>query len=131
MIFEPPILKAVPDFGTPAATRWAIQNLVNSKVWTGDCFSHDWSQARLYAAPNDACMDMRLIMLEVYDHQSLTLYEAPTRIEVFGEVEMKQLQHWLSRAAVLRIRNSEFGNGPAGSLAMPAIHSAEMERASQ
>lgn len=131
MIFEPPILKAIPAFGTEDAVRYAIQNLVNSEVWTGDCFSHDWGRARLYAAPNDACMDMRLIMLKVYDHQLLTLYEAPTRIEVFGEASLKELQHWLSRAAVLRIRNSEYGNGPGGSLAMPSIHWAEMKRVSK
>ena len=131
MIFEPPILKAVPDFGTPAATRWAIQNLVNDQVWTGDYFSHDWSQAMLYAHPNDACMDMRLIMMKVYEHEKLTMYHAPTRIEVYGEHEMKQLQHWLSRAALMRIRNTEFGNGPGNSLAMPAIHWAEMERKDQ
>ena len=131
MIFEPPILKAIPAFGTENAVRYAIQNLVDDQVWTGDCFSHDWNRARLYAQPNHACMDMRLIMLKVYDHQPLTLYEAPTRIEVFGDVEMKQLQHWLSRAAVLRIRNSEYGNGPGNSLAMPSIHWAEMERTDQ
>jgi hypothetical protein len=130
MIFEPPILKAIPDFGTPVATRWAIQNLVDDQVWTGNCFSPDWNRARLYAEPNDACLDMRKIMIRAYDHQPLTVYEAPTRIEVFGDVEMRQLQHWLSRAAVLRIRNSEYGNGPKDTLAMPAIHWAEMKRVS-
>ena len=128
MVFEPPILKAIPDFGTPAATRWAIQNLVNDQLWTDDCFSHDWNRARLYAEPNHACMDMTLQMISAYEHEPLTVYEAPTRIEVFGEVELRRLQHWLSRSAVLRIRNSEYGNGPNGSLAMPAIHWAEMER---
>ena len=131
MIFEPPILKAIPAFGTDDAVRYAIQNLVNEQIWTGDCFTPDWSQARLYAAPNDACMDMRKIMIRAYDHQPLTVYEAPTRIEVYGEASLKELQHWLSRAAVLRIRNSEYGNGPGNSLAMPSIHWAEMERASQ
>ena len=131
MIFNPPILKAVPEFGTENAVRYAIQNLVDDQVWTGNCFSHDWSQARLYAQPNDACIDMRNIMISAYEHQPLTIYEAPTRIEVFGEVELRQLQHWLSRAAVLRIRNLEYGNGPGNSLAMPAIHWAEMERTDQ
>ena len=131
MIFEPPILKAIPAFGTENAVRYAIQNLVNSEVWAGDCFTPDWNRARLYAQPNHACMDMRKIMIEAYDHQPLTIYEAPTRIEVFGEVELRQLQHWLSRAALLRIRNSDYGNGPAGSLAMPSIHWAEMKRLSK
>lgn len=111
MIIEPPILKAVPAFGTENAVRYAIQNLVNDQVWTGNCFSHDWNRARLYAQPNDACLDMREIMISAYEHQPLTVYEAPTCIEVFGEVEMRHLQHWLSRAAVLRIRNSEYGTG--------------------
>ena len=82
----------------------------------------------LYAQPNHACMDMREIMIRAYDHQPLTIFDVPCRVEVFGDVEMLQLQHWLSRAAVLRIRNAEYGNGPGETLAMPAIHWAEMKR---
>ena len=131
MIYQPPLLKAVPEFGTDDAPRYAIQNLVNEQYWTGEGFSPNAKKAMLYAHPNDACMDMRLIMMKVYDEEKLTLYHAPTRIEVYGEHEMKQLQHWLSRAALMRIRNTEYGNGPNNSLAMPAVHWAEMERIDQ
>ena len=131
MIFNPPILKAIPAFGTDDAPRYAIQNLVDDQIWTGKDFSPDWDRAMLYAAPNDACADMRQIMVRVFDHQPLAIYEAPTRIEVFGDVSMRQVQQFLSRASILRVRNSEYGNGPAGSLAIPSIHWAEMKKAPQ
>lgn len=131
MIFEPPILKAVPAFGAEDAVRYAIQNLVNDQIWTGKEFSPDWSQARLYAAPNDACLDMRKIMIRASDHKPLTVYEAPTRIEVFGDVEMRRVQQFLSRAALLRVRTSECGNGPGSSLVIPSVHWAEMRKKSE
>lgn len=131
MIYQPPLLKAVPEFGTDDAPRYAIQNLVNEQYWTGECFTPDAKKAMLYAHPNDACMDMRLIMLKVYDEEPRRIFVAPTKIEVFGEASMRQIQCWLSRAALMRIRNSEYGNGPNNSLVMPAIHWAEMKRADQ
>ena len=72
-------------------------------------------------------------MMQVYKDEPQRIFVAPTRIEVFGEASMKQIQHWLSRAALMRIRNSEYGNGPNNSLVMPAIHwdrmeSSDMER---
>ena len=126
MIYQPPLLKAVPEFGTDDAPRYAIKDLVNSQYWTGERFTPNGKKAMLYAHPNDACMDMRLIMMKVYEEEELTLYHAPTRIEVYGEHKMEELKHWLSRAALMRIVNSQYGNGPDNSLAMPSIHWAEM-----
>ena len=127
MIYQPPILKAVPEFGTDDAPRYAIQNLVNEQYWTGQGFSPKWEHAALYAQPNHASLDMRQIMMQVYKDEAQRIFVAPTRIEVFGEASIKQIQHWLSRAALMRIRNSEYGNGPGNSLVMPAIHWAQME----
>ena len=58
MVIEPPILRAVPEYGTPAATRWAILNLVNDQIWTGTDFSSDWGRAVRHRATtlNAACV---------------------------------------------------------------------------
>lgn len=134
MIHNPPILQAVPAFGLhdnllgrPAA-RYAIRNLVNDHVWTGNGFSPDWERALLYAHPNEACIDMREILLKVYQNEPLAVFEAPCRVEVFGEATMEQVQRWLSHSAVLKLRTDDYGNGPRNSLVIPSIHWAEMEQ---
>lgn len=127
MIVDPPVLQATPAFGAEGADRFVIQNLKNEHVWTGDGFSPDWKHALLYASANRACGDMRQIMLRVYEGEPLTVFETPCRIEVFGETEMLNVQQWLSRAALLKLRNDDYGNGPGNSLVIPSIHWAEME----
>ena len=128
MIVDPPVLQATPAFGTDGADRFVIQNLKNRHVWTGDDFSPEWKNALLYASVNRACGDMRRIMMRVYEGELLTIYETPCRIEVFGYAPMIHVQKWLSRAALLKLRTDDFGNGPNDSLVIPSIHWSEMEQ---
>jgi hypothetical protein len=128
MIHKPPVLQALPHFGNENATRYVIRNIVNQHVWTGHRFSADWRDALLYAHPNEACIDMQVIMRRVYDGQPVRFYEAPCRVEVFGDVSMLDVQRWLSLSAVLKLRTDDYGNGPRKALVIPSIHWAEMER---
>lgn len=135
-MIEIPVLQATPAFGLhenpmgKAAYRFCIQNLVNEQVWTGFGFTPDWTKALLYASANEACKDMRKIMMSFYDSAPVTVYEAPVRIEVFGEADMLRVAQWLSKASVLKLRTDDYGNGPDGSLVLPVIHWAEMEKVS-
>lgn len=116
------ILQAVPEFGTPEARRYAIRNLGNGDYWTGDDFSPDWTHARLYAKPTDACFDMQELLKLVYEDKPLKRYRVPIEIEVYGDVSMTKVARWLHRATFLNMRTHQYGNGPRDSLVQPVIH---------
>lgn len=122
MPLNAPILRAVPEFGPPNARRYAILNVATGELWTGKSFQSDRSQARLYSEPNLACVDMREILVSYYDHLPLRRYRAPVEIEVYGSVTPQAVAWWLSRASLLCLRTTEYGNGPHESYVAPTIH---------
>lgn len=116
------ILQAVAEFGPPHARRYVIVKLDTREYFTGDGFSIDSDQARLYATTTSAGFEMHDILRAHYAEKPLKRYRVPIEVEVFGDVSMAQVARWLSQASLLNIRTHVYGNGPRNSLVLPVIH---------
>lgn len=110
----------MPDFilsihvtGPPDHPRFIIAD-ADSKFWTGDEWSDEEAEARLFASVNDAALAIHEILLAEHGHKPHRQFVAPVYIDLFADADLseKEIRDWLVRAARLTIDPDKHGNGP-------------------
>ena len=110
--------------------RFEIRNQ-NGNCWTGERWSTDSAECRLYLGCNDALSDAEQLKCSQYAHLPCHEFVAPVVIRVYAEEEptRETLLSWLQRSHRLNILAREFGNGPeAGTLATSRIEWAQIRK---
>lgn len=99
--------------GPPAHPRYQIAS-PDLEFWTGNSWTNDESEARLFASVNDAAMAIQEILLTDHEHKPLRQFVAPVYLDLYSDADLsqKEIREWLSKTARLTVDAERHGNGP-------------------
>lgn len=125
-----PIILSVHPVGSPEHPRFAISDQW-LRWFDGDGgWTEDQTRAALYAASNDACVEVQRLLLLNYTQLPHKRYRSPVFIDLFCDHDIPEIEikRWLHRAAKLIIDSQSCNNGPVeGSLGLCTIEWSELK----
>jgi hypothetical protein len=126
-----PIILSVHPVGSPEYQQFGISDEW-LRWYDGDGgWTEDQSRAALYAASNDACVEVQRLLLLDYAQLPHKRYRAPVYLDLFCDHEIPEIEikRWLHRVAKLLIDSPSHGNGPGvdGSLGLCRIEWSELK----
>ena len=94
--------------------RYVIAD-TDSRFWTGEGWTDEETEARLFASVNDAALAIQQILLAEHGDKPLRHFVAPVYVDMYSDAELTldEIREWLSKAARLTIDPELHGNGPA------------------
>lgn len=109
----PDLILSIFVTGSPDHPRYLIAN-PESKFWTGDGWSVNEADARLFATVNDAGHAIQEILLAEHGHKPLRQFVAPVCIDLYSDtgLTLDQIESWLVKIARLTMDAQKHGNGP-------------------
>ena len=109
--------------GPPDYPRFIIAD-PDSKFWTGDEWSDNESEARLFVSVNDAGRAIQEILLAQHGHKPMRRFVAAVSVDLYADTHLSldEITDWLVKVARLTIDSQTHGNGPvAGTLGLCQI----------
>lgn len=119
----PDLILSIFVTGPPAHPRYQIAD-TESNFWTGDDWSANEADARLYATVNDAGHAIQGILLAEHGDKPVRRFTAPVCIDLYSDapLTLDQMRNWLVKVARLTIDAEQHGNGPVeGTLGLSRI----------
>jgi len=86
-----------------------------SNFWTGENWTDEESEARLYASVNAAGRAIQEILLAEYGDKPVRRFIAPVQVDLYAEDDLTsdEIADWLVKVARLTVDAETHGNGPA------------------
>ena len=99
--------------GPPDHARYLVAS-PDLEFWTGNSWTDEESEARLYASVNDAALAIQEILLTDHGDKPLRQFVAPVYVDVFSDSDLTpaEIRDWLSKTARLTVDAERHGNGP-------------------
>ena len=116
----PDVILSLITTGPTDYPRYEIANQ-DLEFWTGENWTDEESEARLYVSVNDAGRAVQEILLTEHGDKPLRSSVAPVYVDLYADTDLSldEISDWLVRAARLTIDTERHGNGPVeGSLGL-------------
>ena len=109
--------------GTPQHPRFQIAD-PQQRLWTGEGWSEEEGEGRLYICVNTAGRAIQEILLAQHGEKPLRRFTAPVHVDLYSDSDLTpdQITDWLVKVARLVMDSEKHGNGPtSGSLGLTWI----------